>query len=129
MATLAHVFSRHRPLAARLIALAGLAAVAAVLAPRVPRPVKVDLLLGPAHQEFVEVRVAYLQEGEELHGVAFNFPSGAPPRVHHEVSLPAGDFEVHTELRRADGRSQASTRSLHAPATGTVLIPLVERAQ
>jgi hypothetical protein len=127
VSTLKRVFSQHRPGLARLVALGGVLAVGTVLAPRVPRQVDVELLLGPAHNEFTEVRVAYLQEGEEVHGVAFSFPSGAPALVHHAVSLPAGDFEVRTELRRADGRSQASVRSLHAPAAGTVRIPLAER--
>ena len=127
MASFARMFSQHRPRLARLVGLAGIAAIAMVLAPRIPRTVDVELVLGPSLRDFVEVRVAYLQEGEELHGVAFSFPSGAPERVHHAVSLPAGDFEVRTELRRADGRSQASVRSLHAPAAGTVRIPLAER--
>ncbi|HEX7481694.1 MAG TPA: hypothetical protein VF331_28065 [Polyangiales bacterium] len=127
LSTLKRVFSQHRPGLARLVALGGVLAVGTVLAPRVPREVKVELVLGPTHHDFTEVRIAYLQEGEELHGVAFTFPAGAPERVRHTVSLPAGDFEVRAELRRPNGGSQASVGHLHAPAAGTVRIPLAER--
>src|SRR4051812_38344785 len=116
------VFAAHRPLLSRLTALLGVAVVALVLLPHVPRKVDVELELGPSHREIVEVRVAYVKDGEELHGVSFSFPDGAPGLVRHSVSLPPGDFEVHTELRPSDGHSRGSVEKLHAPADGPVRI-------
>jgi hypothetical protein len=84
----------------------------------------VEFELGPTHQEIVEVRVAYVQDGEELHGVSFSFPHGAPGQVRHSVTLPPGDFEVHTELRPTRGLTLASVRKLHAPVEGLVKIRL-----
>jgi hypothetical protein len=98
--------------------------VALALFPHVPRKVDVEFELGPTHQEIVEVRVAYVQDGEELKGVSFSFPQGAPGQLRHSVSLPPGDFEVHTELRPSHGLSLASVRKLHAPAEGLVKIRL-----
>jgi hypothetical protein len=79
-------------------------------------------MLGPQHSQFVEVRVAYVQQGEELHGVAFSFPDGAPGKLHHSVQLPAGEFEVHTELRPPHGPILASIGRLQAPSDGAVVI-------
>ena len=98
--------------------------VAFGLFPHVPRKVDVEIDLPPTHREIVEVRVAYVQDGEELHGVSFNFPGGAPGQVRHSVTLPPGDFEVHTELRQSHGFTLASVRKLHAPVEGLVKIRL-----
>jgi hypothetical protein len=118
------MFEAHRPRLARLTALLGVIVVGLVLLPHVPRTVDVEFELGPSHREIVEVRVAYVKDGEELHGVSFSFPDGAPGRVRHSVSLPAGDFEVHTELRPNHGQSRGSVEKLHAPADGPVRIRL-----
>ncbi|HEY2733556.1 MAG TPA: hypothetical protein VGI70_06205, partial [Polyangiales bacterium] len=72
--------------------------------------------------DFVELRVAYVQAGEELHGVEFSFPNGAPVNVRHSVNLPEGDFEVRTELRPLHGDWLASAARLHAPSAGPVRI-------
>jgi hypothetical protein len=114
----------HKRRIARLIGLAGMLLVASVLLRSAPRDVQVQLDLGPSHQAYVEVRVAYLQAGEELHGVAFSFPNGAPDRVNHLVRLPAGDFEVRTELLPLHGAALASVGRLHAPSDGVVRIPV-----
>ena len=114
-------FKTHRRALARLVAVGGAAVVALALAPHVPRKVDVEFELGPSHREIVEVRVAYVQDGEELQGVSFSFPDGAPGQVRHTVSLLPGDFEVHTELRRpTHGRTRGSVGKLHAPAEGLV---------
>lgn len=112
----------HRRRLSRLTALLGAAVVGLVLLPHVPRKVDVEFELGPSHREIVEVRVAYVQDGEELHGVSFTFPDGAPGQVHHTVSLPPGDFEVHTELRPSHGHARGSVEKLHSPADGPVHI-------
>jgi len=120
MARLRTLLSTHRQALARLTAVAGAVVVGLALFPHVPRKVDVEFELGPTHREIVEVRVAYVQDGEELHGVSFSFPEGAPGHVRHSVSLPPGDFEVHTQLRPSQGRTRGSVGKLHAPAEGTV---------
>jgi hypothetical protein len=54
--------------------------------------------------------------------VDFSFPNGAPSSVKHAVNLPAGDFEVRTELRPLHGAWLASVGKLHAPSEGPVRI-------
>jgi hypothetical protein len=122
--TLRRLVQAHRQRLSRLTALAGLAIVALVLFPHVPRTVDVEFELGPAHQQIVELRVAYVRAGEELHGVMLSFPKGAPGTVHHSVSLPPGEFEVRAALRQAHGAMLASIGKLHAPAEGPVRIRL-----
>ncbi|HET8936287.1 MAG TPA: hypothetical protein VFN67_22745 [Polyangiales bacterium] len=112
----------HKQRIARLIGLGGMLLVASLLIRGAPREVEVELMLGPQHRQFVEVRVAYVQQGEEVHGVAFSFPDGAPGELHHSVQLPAGEFEVHTELRPLHGAVLASIGRLHAPNDGPVVI-------
>jgi len=124
MGPLRRMFVAHRERLARLIALLGVIVVGLVLVPHLPRKVDVEIELGPSHREIVEVRVAYVKDGEELHGVSFSFPDGAPGQVRHSVSLPAGDFEVHTELRPSHGQSRGSVDRLHAPADEPVRIRL-----
>jgi hypothetical protein len=122
LATLIAAISAHKRRLGRLTALGGVLVVGSVLLRGTPRPVEVEFDLGPEHREFVEVRVAYLQDGEELHGVAFSFPEGAPGSVRHSVKLPEGDFEVRTELRPVRGSALASVGKLHAPSDGRVRI-------
>ncbi len=126
MKALIQFAKRKRPQAARLVALGGILGLAWMLAPHIPRKVDLELALGSSHSEVVEVRVVYLQEGEAVHGVALQFPAGAPPSVHHAVDLPSGEFEVQTEVRRADGRSATGIKILRVPTDGPVRISLGE---
>ena len=129
MGAIRRLFEAQRERVARLVAVLGVAVLALVVMPHVPRKVDVEFELGPTHREIVEVRVAYVQDGEELKGVSFSFPEGAPGQLRHSVSLPPGDFEVHTELRPSHGLSLASVRKLHAPTEGPVKIRLEPRAR
>ena len=124
MGPIRRAFEAHRHRLSRLTLLLGVIVVGLVLLPHVPRKVDVEFELGPSHREIVEVRVAYVKDGEELHGVSFTFPDGAPGAVRHSVSLPPGDFEVHTELRPSHGQSRGSVEKLHAPTDGPVRILL-----
>jgi hypothetical protein len=112
----------HKQRIARLVGLTGVLLVGSQLLRAAPRDVEVELKLGPAHRQFVEVRVAYVQQGEEVHGVAYKFPDGAPGLLHHSVQLPAGEFEVHTELTPPRGRILANIDRLQAPSDGRVVI-------
>ncbi|HKP63173.1 MAG TPA: hypothetical protein VJV78_40830 [Polyangiales bacterium] len=122
MGPIRRLFEAHRQRLSRLIGLLGVVVVGLVLLPHVPRKVDVEFELPPSHREIVEVRVAYVKDGEELHGVSFSFPDGAPGQVRHSVSLPPGDFEVHTELRPSHGLAHGSVEKLHTPADGLVRI-------
>jgi hypothetical protein len=121
-------FEAHRRSLARVVAVCGGGVVVLGAFPHFPRKVDVEFELGPSHREIVEVRVAYVQDGEEVHGVSFSFPDGAPGQVRHTVSLPPGDFEVHTELRPSHGQSRGNVERLHAPADGVVRFRLGSRA-
>ena len=116
------ILGTHKQRLARLTALAGLLVVATLVWHSAPQAVQVELDLGPAHREYIELRVAYVQGGEELHGVAFSFPEGAPDHVRHSVELPAGEFEVHTEVRPLHGAWLASVEPLRTPSKGLVRI-------
>jgi hypothetical protein len=116
------ILRAHKQRLARLIGLGGVLLVASLLLRGAPRKVDVEFDLGPAHRDFVAIRVAYVQRGEELHGVAFSFPQGAPMKVEHSLKLPVGDFEVHTELLPEHGPALASVGRLHSPSDGKVHI-------
>jgi hypothetical protein len=117
-------FENHRRRLARLLAVCGIATVAMVLAPQVPTELEVELQLPTTHREFVEVRLTYLDQGEELQGARLAFPGGAPSRVHHTARLPSGDVEVHAVAVRTDGRALSRSTRAHAPVDGTLVIRL-----
>jgi len=112
----------HKRQFGRLVGIAGVLIVSSQVLRGAPRTVQVELELGPEHRNFVEVRVGYVQAGQELHAVAFNFPAGAPDRLQHTVRLPAGDIEVHTELRPEHGKILGSAFHLHSPSEELVRI-------
>jgi hypothetical protein len=112
----------HKRRIGRLVGIIGVLLVSSQVFKGAPRTVQVQIELGPAHSQFKEVRVAYVQAGEELHAVAFAFPNGAPGRLQHSVRLPEGDFEVHTELLPEHGSILDSVYKLHAPSDEPVHI-------
>lgn len=122
MHSLLAILRAHKQRIARVIGLGGVLLVASLLIRNSPRKVDVEFDLGPSHRDFVAIRVAYVQGGEELHGVAFSFPHGAPVKVEHSLQLPVGDFEVHTELLPEHGPALASVGRLHSPSDGKVHI-------
>jgi hypothetical protein len=116
MQRLSALFSKHRRRLAPLVLLAFALIVSRQLLPSWPRETDVSFALGQDHADVVELRVAYLRGDEELHGVSFSFPEGAPGVVHHKVTLPAGEFELRCELRQRSGGSRTLIRRLHEPA-------------
>ena len=102
----------------------GLLGGAHFLGPLWPHDTELEFLLGADHGEVVELSVAYLDHGEELHGVNFRFPEGAPATVHHHLNLPSGELIVRCELRDRAGGMRQLTRKLRAPAAGVVRIAL-----
>ena len=111
---------QHRRRISRVVLVLGVVVAVLELYPSFPRDTEVELLLGEERHQAVELRIAYVQDGEELQGVSFGFPAGAPARVRHTVNLPGGEFEVRVELRRGQGRALSWTRALHTPSQGTV---------
>lgn len=122
--TVAAFIGRHRRRLARLVLALGVVVAVVEVYPSFPRDTEVELLLGSQRERAVELRVAYVHEGEELRGVSFGFPQGAPDRVRHTVRLPSGTIQVRMELRKRDGASQFWTRKLRTPADGTVRFDL-----
>ncbi len=106
----------------RWLLLLGLAAAVLLLLRHVPRHTEVEVALGDQHIQIVEVRVAYVQQDEEMYGARLFFPEGAPRIVRHEVSLPPGRYQVRLELRRSDGGSHNVSRTLQTPTEGPVRI-------
>ena len=107
-----------------MVLVIGVVIVGQQLWPGWPQQTELEFVLGPNHSEVVELRVAYVENGEELHGVSFGFPNGAPATVRHHVSLPKGELTLRCELRARNGSSRSLTRRLRAPSQGVVRIPL-----
>jgi hypothetical protein len=114
---------------ARLVLGLGLLVVGHALWPSWPRQTELEFALGPDHEQVVELRVAYVDHGEELHGVSFGFPKGAPALVRHQLSLPPGQVELRGELRARGGGARRFTRVLQTPAEGVVRIMLESNAR
>lgn len=113
---------------ARLVLAGGVVFAALKLWPSWPRELEVEYQLGAEHSEIVELRVAYLEGTQELQGVSFSFPDGAPHAVRHRLTLPAGSFVLRCELRDRAGVARAVTRQLHTPIEGAVRIFLNDNA-
>jgi hypothetical protein len=82
-------FSARRPLLARVLLVGGVLVVAEQLVPFWPRQTDLELDLGARHGEVTELRLSYLQAGEELKGVSLRYASGAPTRVRQPQREPA----------------------------------------
>lgn len=119
--------SRRRKLAPAVL-LIGAVVIGAELWSQVPQQADVEYVLGSRHADVVELRVGYLLEGEELHGVSFRYPEGAPRVVRHEVSLPSGRYTIALEVRRRRGTSRRVERSLQMPAEGVVRLEVSREA-
>jgi hypothetical protein len=122
MAQLTAFFTTHRRRISRLVLAAGVVFTALKLWPSWPRELEVEYQLGAEHAEITELRVAYLQGSQELQGVRFSFPEGAPNAVRHRVTLPAGTFVLRCELRDRAGAARAVTRQLLTPIQGAIRI-------
>ena len=127
MRRLAELLSRHRRRVARVVLVVAVLVVGLELWPSFPRDTELEYALGPGHGRIVELRVAYIQDGEEVHGVSFRWDAGAPEAVRHSIKLPAGEFQLRCELRERGGDSRAVQRTLTTPAEGVVRIHLFER--
>jgi hypothetical protein len=112
----------HRPRLASIVLLAGLALLAVQFWPQLPRETELDLVLGPEHRQVVEVRLTYLQNNQEIRGVTFSFPQGAPIEVKHRVDLPSGLYRLAIERRFRSGEPEKTIRAFTVPASGVVKV-------
>jgi hypothetical protein len=132
MTPLVRLVQQHRRTLARMIMAVGTCVVLLqfwpLVEPLVSPETVVELDLGPAHAQVVELRLIYLLEGEELRGVSFRFSDGAPPQVQHRVSLPTGELELQCVVRGRDGASHVLTRKLRTGAGGRVRISIARWA-
>jgi len=132
MKPLIRLVQQHRRALARVVVAVGTTVVLLqfwpLVEPLVSPDTVVELDLGPAHAEVVELRLIYLLEGEELRGVSFRFTDGAPARVQHKVSLPTGEFELQCVVRGRDGAARVLTRKLRTTAGGRVRISIARWA-
>ena len=110
----------HRRGLARVFLVAGVLVVVELLAPLWPRQTELELDLGARHREVTELRLSYLQGGQELKGVSLRYEGGAPSRVHHKVSLPSGELELLCELRGPGGASTTRSQALRTPVEGVL---------
>lgn len=117
-------FHAHRHRLARLVLAGAVLAVGLTVWSELPRTTVLEYGLGTDHRDVIELRVAYLQDGDAYHGARFDFPAGAPRHVRHRVSLPSGRFEVRLDVVSRKGRTVRTVRPLLTPADGLVKIPL-----
>jgi len=118
----------HRRRIALLVLAVAVVVVGGALAGAVPREVRVRYLLGPSHAEVTEVRVAYVTEGnEEVQGVRFTYPEGAPERLEHRVRLAPGSYRIVATLS-GPGGSREVRRALTVPTEARVDVELFDLA-
>jgi hypothetical protein len=115
---------RHRQRLARLALVLVVLGVGGELVDAYPRPVDLLFVLGPDHASVRDLRVAYVQQGHELHVVQLRFAAGAPGQVPHRVQLGPGRYELRVELGMAQGAPRLERRALEVPADGTVRVDL-----
>ena len=108
---------------ARLVLLLAAVVVVLQVASYLPRETEVEVALGPHHRRVEEVRLSFLQQGEELRGVSFRFPEEAPAVVRHRVELSPGRYRLLIELRQRDGVTHTAERIVSVPADGAVRRP------
>jgi hypothetical protein len=109
-----------------VIAVAGIAVVGVLLWSGAPREATIDYALGARHAQLVEVRIAYLRQGEEQQAARFAFPDGAPRRLLHRVRLPVGQIEAQIELHAQGGTVRRVSRSFASPFDGTLRLRVDE---
>ena len=118
---------RNRRRLAPLLLLGAALAVGKLFAEQSAQKHRLELLLGPDQQRATQVAITYMQEGEAVLGVRFNYPEGAPNRVVHAPSLRAGRYNVAIELLVPGQPSQHIARPLDVPFEGTMRLRLSER--
>lgn len=125
MKKLAKLLLEHRRRLAPAVLLIGLIVVGATVFDAMPRETEIRYDLGPRHRDIESARIAYLMEGDVVHGARFSFEGGAPPSLRHTVELAPGRYEVKAELR-GPTVSRELSRVIRVPADGLVRVDVGE---
>ncbi len=73
------------------------------------------------------MRLGYVRGHDELKGVRFRYPDGAPTILRHTVELAPGRYRVVAELR-GPGLERTVERALRVPAQAVVHMELFNEA-
>ena len=117
------VVAKHRRRLALAVLLLGSWVVGREVLGAYPREVALQYRLGPSHASVVAMTLSYRSHGDELSGVRFSWPTGAPSVVEHEVDLAPGHYEVSAELVHRDGQRRVERR-FDVPVDGVVQVDL-----
>lgn len=119
--------SRHRRRIAPLLLVACALTLGDLLLGETPREQRIEYRLSPSQQRARTVAITYVEEGEAVLGVRFNYPDQAPSRVVHTPSLRPGRYNVAIHLEMPDAPNQHIDRPLEVPFEGTLRIALSDR--
>lgn len=100
--------------------------VAGPLLDSTPRATSIRLTLAEP-QQVRTVTLSVLDAGEPILGLRLAYAQGAPDRIHEELDLAPGHYELRVDVTRADDRGASgvtSVRTLEVPAEGIVLLEL-----
>jgi hypothetical protein len=97
-----------RRLLARALVVGGVALIVALFAPALPREQVFVLRVGPGARR---IEASFTREGERVpvNTVKLAFPTSAPSRVRHVLSLPNGRYVVRVEVDRGAADSHKET--------------------
>ena len=113
----------HRARLAKAALLLAVLGVGGELVGAYPRDVQLELELSAA-ADVRELRVAYVQDGQEVHVVQLVYPRGAPERVRHAARLHPGRYDLQLEARGDQGAVRRQEHSVEVPVEGTVRVAL-----
>jgi len=106
---------------APLILLGGLLLLGHFAQTDMPRDQEVRFVLTPTHRNVRTVRVAYLEEGEQVSGVEFRPRAEASSTLVHSPSLKPGSYDMAIEIEDQSGRVQALSRRLSVPSEAVTI--------
>jgi len=101
-----------RRLLARVALVGGIALAVSLVLPATPREQQLVFRFGSDSAAVRRLELSFTKRGEREpeSGFTLNFPTGAPGRARHTVSLPNGDYVVTGAIeRRADDAGPTET--------------------
>ncbi len=102
----------------RALMLAGLVVVAIVVLPSLPHAQQIVFRLGDDHDDVRRIDATWTRAGERepLGGVTLRFTPPAPRSVHHDLSVPDGDYVLAIDVEHVE-TSRAGQGTLPGAAT------------
>ncbi len=110
---------------APLILVGGLLLLGHFAQTEMPRDQEVRFVLTPTHRNVRAVRVAYLEEGEQVSAIEFRPGAGASRALVHRPSLKPGSYDMTIEIEDLNGHAHVLSRRLSVPSE-VVTIRLAE---